>query len=70
MIIALEGLLKNGSSQFRLVLIAAQRANELAKGAPPLIVTKSKKVPVIALEEIVKGKVRGEAEKDTKAKKS
>ncbi|OGW86204.1 MAG: DNA-directed RNA polymerase subunit omega [Omnitrophica bacterium RIFCSPHIGHO2_02_FULL_46_11] len=70
MIIPVEELLKNGSSQFRLVLIAAQRANELAKGAHPLIVTKSKKVPIIALEEIIKGKVRGEPDKETKAKKS
>ena len=70
MILPLEELLKNASTQYRLVLVAAQRANELAKGAPSLVITKSKKAPIIALEEICKGKIRGEAEKSAKAKKS
>ena len=70
MIVPLEELLKNVSSRYKLVLTAAQRANELAKEAPPLIVTQSKKVAVVALEEIARGKVRCEETKDTKAKKS
>ena len=70
MLAPLEELLKNVSSHYKLVLTAAQRANELAKDAPPLVVTKSKKPAIVALEEIAKGKVRCEETKDTKAKKS
>ena len=70
MTIPLEALLKNAESHYKLVLMAAQRANELAKGTPPLTVTKSKKVAVQALEEIAKGKIRLEEAKETKAKKS
>lgn len=70
MITPLEELLKTVSSYYKLVLTAAQRANELAKGAQPLIVTKSKKAATVALEEIAKGKVRYETEKETKSKKS
>lgn len=67
--IPLEELLKSADSHYKLVLVAAQRANELAKGVPLLIVAKSKKVAVQALEEIAKGKIRLEEAKDTKAKK-
>mgnify|MGYP001585633822 CR=1 FL=1 len=70
MTIPLEELLKNMKSQFKLVLAAAQRANELAKGAQPLVASKSKKVAVQALEEIAKGKVRLEESKESKSKKS
>ena len=70
MLVPLEDLLKNTGSHYKLVLAAAQRANELAKDAPPLIVTKSKKPAVVALEEIAKGKIRCEDAKDTKAKKA
>ena len=66
MTVPLEELLKNISSRFYLVLTAAQRASELAQGAPPLIVTKSKKPAVIALEEITKGKVHCEIKKSEK----
>ena len=68
--VPMEKLLKNVNSYYRLVLVAAQRANELAKGVPPLVVTKSKKPPIIALEEIAKGKINCEETKGTKAKKS
>lgn len=70
MLVPLEDLLKNIRSHYKLVLAAAQRANELAKDAPPLITTKSKKPAVIALEEIAKGKIRCEDAKDAKAKKA
>lgn len=70
MIVPLEKLLKNVTSHYRLVLIAAQRANELAGGAPPRVATKSKKVAVQALEEIAAGKVHCEEKKDARAKKS
>jgi len=45
------------TSLYKLVLAAATRANELARGAQPLIKSDSKKVSVIALEEIAAGKV-------------
>lgn len=70
MTVPLEELVKNINSRYKLVLAAAQRANELAKGEPSLIVTKSKKVPAVALEEIAKGKIHLGDEKDTRAKKS
>ena len=69
MSVPMEELVKNISSHYKLVLAAAQRANQLAKGAPPLIVTKSKKVPAIALEEIAKGKIHIEKLKKTKTNK-
>lgn len=70
MVIPLEELLKNEGSHYKLVLLAARRANEILKGAPPLIVTKSKKPGIVALEEIAKGKVKLEESKETKPKKS
>lgn len=39
--------------RFRIIAIAAQRAKELAVGAPPKVKTKSKKVTTIALEETI-----------------
>lgn len=44
-------------SRFRLVEIAAQRAKELAYGARPKISTKFRKVPTVALEEALEGKL-------------
>ncbi len=70
MIVPLEDLLKNTSSHYKLVLAAAQRANELMKDGQALIVTKSKKPAVVALEEMAKGLVRCEEDKDTKSKKA
>ena len=71
MIVPLEELLKNTQSHYKLVLAAAQRANELMKDGHALVVTKSKKPAVVALEEIAKGKVRCEEDKETaKSKKS
>ena len=62
MIVPLEALLKNTESHYKLVLAAAQRANELMKDSPALVVTKSKKPAVVALEEMAKGKVTCETE--------
>lgn len=57
--VPLERLVKdNQQSIFKIVLIAAARANELAQGAQPLVKSDSKKVSVIALEEIADGKIR------------
>lgn len=56
--ISLEKMLKDGkTSLYKLVIMAAGRANELAGGASPLVKTNAKKVSVAALEEIAAGKV-------------
>ena len=47
-------------SVYRLVLIAAERAKQLSRGAKRLVDTDAKKAPTIALEEILAGKVRYE----------
>jgi DNA-directed RNA polymerase subunit omega len=68
--ISLEKVLKKeDTSIFKLTLLAAARANELAQGAQPLVKTHTKKVSTIALQEIAGGKVRYEEIKP-KGKKS
>jgi len=56
--VPLEIMIKQCPSLFKLVLGAAERANELNEGANPLVKTSSKKVTTIALEEIIAGKVK------------
>lgn len=58
---------QSDTSIYKLVLLAAKRANELAGGAQPLVKTDAKKAPTVALEEIGAHKVRYEV---TKSKKS
>ena len=53
----MDELLKRCGSIYRLVILAAKRAKELADGTPPLVETPSKKATTIALEEILQGKV-------------
>jgi DNA-directed RNA polymerase omega subunit len=68
--VPLEQLLKKkNASLFKLVLTAAARANELTQGAQQLAASSSKKVSIIALQEIASGKVRYEESK-SKGKKS
>ena len=55
--VAIEGLLQRCGSIYRLVILAAKRAKEVAEGAPPLVDTDQRKVTSIALEEILQGKV-------------
>ena len=55
--VPIEDLLKRCSSIYRLVILAAKRAKEVADGAPPLVETSHRKVTSIALEEILQGKV-------------
>lgn len=63
--------MKNTKSHYKLVLAAAQRANELMKDGQAMVVTKSKKPAVIAIEEMAKGKVLCEEDKEpAKSKKS
>ena len=52
-----EELLKRCGSMYKLVVLAAKRAKEIADGAPPLVQMDNKKVTSIALEEIRQGKV-------------
>ena len=53
----IEELLKQCGSVYKLVLLAAKRAKELAEGSPALVDTAQRKVTSVALEEIVQGKV-------------
>lgn len=74
--IPIEKLFQGERSYYRLVLLAAKRANELAEGSLPLVKVQSKKLAVNALEEIAAGKVRcgtngsEKSKKEPKSKKS
>ena len=79
----IEELLKRCGSIYKLVILAAKRAKEVADGSLPLVETPQRKVTSIALEEILHGKVlykvdasghrekkgRGAKAKDDKKKK-
>ncbi|HEX9443736.1 MAG TPA: DNA-directed RNA polymerase subunit omega [Candidatus Binatia bacterium] len=54
--ITVEDCLEKVSSRFELVILAAQRARQLFKGAKPLIESDNREV-VVALREIAAGKV-------------
>ncbi|MBI4004219.1 MAG: DNA-directed RNA polymerase subunit omega [Candidatus Omnitrophica bacterium] len=60
--VAIEELLKRCGSVYKLVILAAKRAKEIAEGAPPLVETEQRKVTSIALEEILHGRVLYQAE--------
>ena len=55
--VPIEELLQRCGSVYRLVILAARRAKELADGAPPLVQSPNRKITSIALEEILAGKV-------------
>ena len=55
--VPIEDLLKRCGSVYRLVILAAKRAKEVAEGSPPLVEMQQRKVTSIALEEILQGKV-------------
>ena len=55
--VTIEELLKRCSSIYRLVILAAKRAKEVAEGAPSLVETEQRKATSIALEEILQDKV-------------
>jgi len=55
--VAIEDLLKRSGSVYKLVILAAERAKEIAQGAPPLVETGHHKATSLALEEILQGKV-------------
>lgn len=58
--IPLEDLAKSSDSDsyFKLVLMAAERANEILEGSNPLVKTDSKRHTTIALQEVLAGKVK------------
>lgn len=60
--VPIEELLKRCGSVYKLVILAARRAKEVAEGAPVLVETPHRKVTSIALEEILQGKVLYKAE--------
>ena len=55
--VPIEELLKQSGSLYKLVLLAAKRAKEVADGAPRLVESDHRKVTSVALEEILQGKV-------------
>ena len=57
----LEDLLKRCPSIYKLAVVAAKRAKELAEGSPALVQSDSKKVTTIALQEIMQGRIAYEA---------
>jgi len=63
--VAIEELLKQCGSVYKLVILAAKRAKEIAEGAPPLVETDQRKATSIALEEILQGRVLYQAEEPT-----
>ena len=67
----IEELLKRCGSVYRLVILAAKRAKEVAEGSPPLVDTGQHKVTSVALEEILQGKVlyKPEASEESSGKK-
>jgi DNA-directed RNA polymerase subunit omega len=54
--ITVEDCLAKIPNRFELVVVAARRAKELLKGAPPLVRSENKEI-VTALREIAAGKV-------------
>ena len=56
--VSIENLLdKTDNSIYKLVILASKRALELNEGSPKLVETESKKISIVALEEIREGKI-------------
>jgi DNA-directed RNA polymerase omega subunit len=56
--VALEKLIDKNPSLYKLVLAAAERANQLTNGSKPLVVSDCKKTTTMALREMEQGVVR------------
>lgn len=54
----LEELLVGKGNRYRLAVIAAKRARELNAGAPALIESEARKTTSLALEEVLRGKIK------------
>ncbi len=63
-------LLKRCGSIYRLVILAAQRAKEVAGGAAPLVKGGGRKATSVALEEVLHGKVLYQAPEEPAASSS
>ena len=55
--VPIEELLKRCGSVYKLVILAAKRAKEIAEGSPVLVETPQQNATSTALEEILQGKV-------------
>ena len=64
--VAIEELLRQCNSVYKLVLLAAKRAKEVSEGSPALIDTPHRKVTSVALEEILQGRVLYKADAEEK----
>ena len=64
----IDDLLKQCSSIYKLVVIAAKRAKELSEGGQKLVESDLKKVTSLALEEIRQGKIVCDTQKQAEAK--
>jgi DNA-directed RNA polymerase subunit omega len=49
--------LGNVKNKYELIVVAAKRSRQLRDGSPPLVHSPSDKEPVIALQEIIDGKI-------------
>lgn len=54
---SMENLLDKTGSVYKLVILASKRALELNEDSPKLVESDSKKVSIIALEEIREGRI-------------
>jgi DNA-directed RNA polymerase subunit omega len=54
---SLEAALTNVSNRYLLVVLAAKRARQVNRGAPPRVETRHKKPTSLALEEVAAAKV-------------
>ena len=66
--VPVEELLKQCPSIYKLVVVAAKRAKELAEGAPKLIDADVRKITSVALEEIRQRKVMYKPNEDDETK--
>jgi DNA-directed RNA polymerase subunit omega len=58
-------MINNNPSLYKLVLAAAERANQITNGSKPLVDCSSKKATTIALNEIAAGQVHFELTEDS-----
>lgn len=72
--VAIEELLRQCNSVYKLVLLAAKRAKEISEGSPALVDTAHRKVTSVALEEILEGrvlyKVDAQEQRQTKSRRA
>ena len=61
--VEVEKIFKKNPSMYKMVLVVAERANQIAAGSKPLVVSSSKRATTIALQELQEGKVWFEEKK-------